>query len=168
MERHGILRIEIVKIWPQCRRQPVAAVSFRLHDQINDRCFTDILDFVPIDAGARKAASRCQVDFARAAGVSDSHSAAGNRVAKVTAVKMPLVAGPGREAAAQNPLLRILVETFADRTPVPTGLKRIREVRLCGECYDDNERYTASPKRSRPRELHIMTRLIDLFERRES
>ncbi len=99
--------------------------SLRLDDQVHHGRAADIEHFVPGDTGTRETAPGSKLDFARAARVGDPHAATGERVAEMSIVEVSLVPDAGRERAAEDSVIRILVQLFADRHAVPSGLERI-------------------------------------------
>jgi hypothetical protein len=79
--------------------------SLRFHDEIHNRCLTNIEHFVPFDSVARETAAGDELDLARPFRVGDPHAAARDRVAEVTPVMVALVTDGRWEGAAKHTLV---------------------------------------------------------------
>ena len=123
-----VLRPEVI-----VRKFELAKIRlFGFQDQVGHGCFADIHDFVPFDTRTVEMAVTRQLDLPATASVGDPHPAAGERVAKMCRVKMPLVPNTGWKRAAQCALLFVFKQVFADRLVVPASRQRVRKLYVAG------------------------------------
>ena len=115
------------------RKFEIAGIRlFGFQDQVGHGCFTDIQDFVPLDARTAEMAVGRQFDIAGAVRVGDPHPSAGKRVAEMGRMKMPLMPDSGRKRATQCALLLVFKQIFADRLVLPASGQRVRQFSATG------------------------------------
>src|SRR6056297_2047017 len=82
---------------------------------------------MPFDAVAGEAAAGRHVHFASAVGVGDAHSPAGDGVPEMPIMIVTFMPDARRKCALEDPVLRAIVQRFADGSALPACLQRVGE-----------------------------------------
>jgi len=80
---------------------------------------------MPVESIARKAAPRDEVDFARTAFISDTHSTTGDNIAEVPVVIMALMPDCRWKGTSQNTVIIVPMKLLADLRAIPPCRQRV-------------------------------------------